>query len=141
MSPVLDTNVVVRYLTNDDPVLAERAARIIDSGQPLTFPAVAVAETAYVLRSDHYNVERSAIVDALIELVRRPTMRVDDLAREHVVEALLLCRPSGRVSFADALIWATARSHGDILYSFDEKLPTAPVTLRRDYPENGGSTA
>lgn len=139
MSAVLDTNVVVRYLTNDDPALAERAARIIDSGQLLILPAVALAETAFVLRSALYNIDRSAIIDALIDLVRRPSIKVDDLARDHVVGALLLCRPSGRISFADALIWATARSRGGLLYSFDAKLPAAPVHLKQDYgPDDNG---
>ena len=36
----------------------------------------------------------------------------------------MLCRPSGRVSFADALVWAAARSQTDAsVYSLDERFP------------------
>jgi predicted nucleic acid-binding protein len=49
-----------------------------------------------------------------------------------VITALLLCRPSGRVSFGDALIWAAARAHpSSAVYSFDERFPPEGIDLRR----------
>ena len=147
MIGVLDTNVVVRYLTNDPPDLAGRAARIIDSGEPLLFPAMALAETSFVLRSSTYLLPRERVIDTLVEFVRRPTLRVDDLSREVLVEALLLCRPSGRVSIVDALLWALARSRNVPLFSFDRRLPPAPVAILDDWSRasttssNGGSGA
>lgn len=44
MSGLLDTSVVVRYLTGDPPDLAEKAARIIDWDEDLQVTAVVVAE-------------------------------------------------------------------------------------------------
>ena len=57
------------------------------------------------------------------------TFRLDKGA---VLEALLLARPSSRVSFGDALVWAAARSQpGLTVYSFDRRFPDAGITLRR----------
>ncbi|MBI3971054.1 MAG: hypothetical protein HY332_07165 [Chloroflexi bacterium] len=47
------------------------------------------------------------------------------------ISALLLCRPSGRVSFADALINADARSHGlTTLYTFDQQFLADGLDIR-----------
>ncbi|WP_456409589.1 PIN domain-containing protein, partial [Oceanithermus sp.] len=47
-----------------------------------------------------------------------------DLPKEEAILALLLARPSGRVSYADALLWAAAKNHGaERLYTFDERFP------------------
>ena len=42
-----------------------------------------------------------------------------------------VCRPSGRVSFADALIWAAAHmTPGKVVYSLDERFPADGVEVR-----------
>ena len=51
MTRFVDANVLLRYLTNDVPSLAERAAGIIDSRETITITPVVLAETAYTLVS------------------------------------------------------------------------------------------
>jgi predicted nucleic acid-binding protein len=51
MSCLLDTSMVVRYLTGDPRELAERASSVIDQEEGLQVSDVAIAETAYVLTS------------------------------------------------------------------------------------------
>ena len=41
-----------------------------------------------------------------------------------------LCRPSGRVLFADALIWAEAVTNGLNVYTFDRRFPNSGVALQ-----------
>ena len=53
------------------------------------------------------------MVDGLIALLRKANIDTFRLDKDLVLEALLLCRPLGRVSFADALVWAVARSEAD----------------------------
>jgi hypothetical protein len=49
-----------------------------------------------------------------------------------MLQALLLWRPSGRVSYADALVWAAAQSTDKkAVYSFNERLPTDDMEVRR----------
>jgi len=131
MTALLDTSVVIRYLTGEPRALAARAASIIDTVD-LVLTDVVIAESAFVLGSV-YHVPRAEIVDTLIELVRKENLAVWNLDKAVVVEALLLCRTSNRVSYADAMLWAVARVGGQpVVYSFDERFPAAGVSLRRE---------
>lgn len=94
MSGILDTSIVVRYLTGDPPDLAEQAARIIDEEDQLQVTDVAVAETAYVLTSV-YRVARDVVVDHLIAFLQKENISTFALDKSLVLQALLLCRPSG----------------------------------------------
>lgn len=132
MSPapaLLDTSVVVCYLTDDPPDLAAAAARIIDSERPLLLCDLVLVETAHVL-STLYGVPRSAAVDALVALVQRRNVTLTDLDKPLAVEALLLCRPSRRTSFADAFLWARAiRTGARRVMTFDRLFPKRDVEV------------
>ena len=59
-------------------------------------------------------------------------LAVPGLDKEIIAEALSHCRPSGRVSFADAPVWATAVSSGvRKVYTFDERFPDAAIQVLR----------
>ncbi len=128
----LDTSVVVRYLVNDDQRLTEQAQRIIVSDTELSLTDATLAEIAHML-TRVYGIPRAAVVDELILLIRRPNMRLHGLDLALTIQALQFCRPSGRVSFADALLWASARSAGaPIIYTFDERFPADGLAIRRE---------
>lgn len=130
MNGFLDTNVIVRYLVREPADQAEEAVQIIDGDRILYVTPVILAETAYLL-SSFYRAPRAAVVDNLIELVRKRNIVVAGLETSLVVTALLLCRPSGRVSFADAMLWAAARASGPgIVYSFDRRFPRDGIDVR-----------
>jgi predicted nucleic acid-binding protein len=127
---LLDTSVVVRYLTGEPPHLAVQSASLIESDTPLLLPEVVIAEAAHVLVS-RYRFGREAVVDALVGLVRRPNIRPLTLATESALAALLIARPSGRVSIPDALVWAHAReSDSPVVYTFDRRFPADGIELR-----------
>ena len=134
MSPFLDTSVVVRYLVNEPPEMAEQAARIIEDETDLQITAVVLAEVGYVL-TKLYRLPRDLVVDRLVRFVRRQNVVSFDLDEGSVIQALMLCRPSGRVSFADAVLWATVRAAATgtgVVYSFDERFPAVGVEVRRN---------
>lgn len=129
-SAFLDTSYVVRYLVNDPPDMAEKAAQVIDSEETLLFSEMAILETAYVLTSV-YSIPREVVVDSLIDLIQRANLRLPNLPKAGVLEALRLCRNSARVSFTDALIWAQAVAMGaERIYSFDRRFPSQGVTIQ-----------
>ena len=103
----VDTSVVVRYLTNDPPAMAEAAATLIDSNRSLVLSEVILAETAYVL-SSVYGISRSAVVDALSAFIQRRNIRLLNLSKPLALQALRLCRESKRYSFAGSLLWTEA---------------------------------
>ena len=130
MSDLIDTSVIVRYLTGDPPHLADLSARLIDSETDLVITDVVLLESAYVLGSV-FGVPRERVVDQLVALLRRANIAACPARKEQMIEALQLCRPSGRVSFGDAMIWAVARFTGQAVCTLDERFPGGGITSHR----------
>lgn len=132
LSGLLDTNIVIRYLTRDPEHLALEARDIMEQEEDLQLTDVAIAESAFVLASV-YQMPREAIVDGLMAVLERENIKTFRIEKDIVLEALLLCRPSRRVSIADALIWAAARSSEDkVVYTQDARFPSDGITVRRE---------
>lgn len=130
MKLFVDTSVLVRYLTEDPPDLAQRSARLIDESQELYLTEAILIETAHVLRRV-YGVSRENVVDVLVRLLRRKNIAVFGLEKSIVLTAILMTRPSGRVSIADALIWAAARSSAPAgVFTFDRRFPSEGIDIR-----------
>ena len=130
LSGFLDTSVVVRYITGDLEGLAQAATDIVDGEQELWITDVVLTEASYVL-SSVYQLSRALIVDQLIEFVQKQNIIGYGISKGLLIQALLMCRPSGRVSVADALIWAAARSSGSgVVYSFDQRFPDEGLEVR-----------
>jgi predicted nucleic acid-binding protein len=130
VSSLIDTSVIVRYLTGDPPYLADLSARLIDSETALVVTDVVLLESAYVLGS-LYGVPRIQVVDQLIALLRRANIAAFPARKEQMIEALQLCRPSNRVSFGDAMIWAAARFTGQAVFTLDQRVPGEGITKHR----------
>ena len=93
----IDTNVVVRYLTNDDPDQSPRARRLID-GQQVFVADTVILETEWVLRSA-YGYSQTAIVSALRVFGGLPTVELEDAA---IISSALDLSEAG-IDFADAM--------------------------------------
>jgi predicted nucleic acid-binding protein len=144
VTPLLDTSVLVRYLTFDPPRLGRIAQAGIERGDDLIIPTLAIAEAGFVL-TKVYKLGRDDTIDLLCGLLGRANLRVLDMPNAQAIRALDLCRGSGRVSFTDALLWATALSSGNpTIYSFDRRFPNSGIDLRLldgDSAPNGSSSA
>ena len=129
--PFLDTNVIVRHLVGEPAEMVAEASRIIEEVENLQISAVALTETAFVLRSV-YRVSRETIVDRLIALVERDNIYTYAMDKNLVLRGLEMCRPSGRVSIADAMIWAAARTdRATAIYTFDRRFPGDGIEIRQ----------
>jgi len=61
-----------------------------------------------------------------------PNIEAFGFDRAIVLQALLLCRSSGRTSSADAMTWAAARSaDSEVVYSLDYRFPAEGLDARR----------
>jgi predicted nucleic acid-binding protein len=100
----VDTNVVIRLLTGDDPDQAMRAKRSFEA-ETIWLPKTVMLEAEWVLRRLH-GLARGRVVEALTALAALPNVRCDDEAA--IIEALR-CATRG-MDFADALHLASARS-------------------------------
>src|SRR5438105_1172407 len=102
----LDTNVLVRYLTLDDPVQAAPATAMIEhrlsEDEPGFISVAAMAETVWVLER-FYRFSNMRIVAAIERVLGAETLVVED---EREVFTAMTVLKEGRGSFGDALIGA-----------------------------------
>ena len=123
----LDTNILVRYFAQDDPVQSRKATVLIEqslTGQTPGFVSVVVlVETLWVLQRV-YRLRNEAIA-----IVVERILEADALFVEHEAEVAtaLTALWEGQGSFADALIGATnARSGCSRSLTFDRKALRLP---------------
>ncbi len=131
MTALVDTSVLVRYIARDVPSVDEAVESLIDGTEPLTVTDIVLLETAYVLGS-MYGYSRVQILDALSDVLLHDNIEVAGIPADIALQGLELCRQSGRVSFADALIWASARAanRNTVVYSLDRRFPAQDIDLR-----------
>jgi len=119
----LDTNVLVRYLTEDDPVQARRAAAWIATavarGERCFISAIVLCELAWVLRAA-YRVSKADLLVTLDRVLATSQFVVDD---KDLVRAAVEAYRAGRAEFADYLIGEIHREAGcDRTATFDRRL-------------------
>jgi len=100
----LDTNVLIRYLTQDDPVQSAKASEILERRltpkNPGFVSVVAMAETVWVLERA-YGLTAQEIATAVERLLQVEVLAIEN---EQEVFTAMVALKQGRGSFADALI-------------------------------------
>lgn len=114
----LDTNVIVRIVTADDPYQLEAARGVFQAGD-LWICKTVLLETEWVLRYS-YKLKPPAIQSTFRKLLGYPRLQVED--RSAVFRALILFKQG--LDFADALHLASS-GEADQFATFDRPLATA----------------
>jgi len=118
----VDTNVIVRYLANDDPAQAARTRRLLDR-EDVFVSLTVLLETEWVLRGV-FGLAPADIVRALRAFAGLPRVTVENPA----AAAQALDWAEQGLDFADALHLAAARPH-DGFVTFDRALAKAARRL------------
>ncbi|MGH7863987.1 MAG: PIN domain-containing protein [Candidatus Binataceae bacterium] len=115
----LDTNVLVRYIMQDDAKQSASANRLVESlsvESPGFVPLVSVVELAWVL-SSAYELDRDQVVQVFESLLRTKEIVVE---RAEIVWKALRVFQSANADFADCLIERSAVVAGcDRTMTFD----------------------
>jgi predicted nucleic-acid-binding protein len=102
----LDTNVVVRYLAQDDPIQSAKATQIFERRLTEQVPGfislVTMVETVWVLDTV-YGLAAREIAQAVERMLQADTLLIQN---EQEVFTAMVSLKSGRGSFADALVGA-----------------------------------
>ncbi|MCA0342005.1 MULTISPECIES: type II toxin-antitoxin system VapC family toxin [Hyphomicrobiales] len=114
----IDTNLVIRYLTNDHPKQSPRARALID-GEAVFVAVTVMLEVEWVLRST-YEYRPADVARAMRSFAGLPTVTVEDGA----VVATALDLAERGMDFADALHLGKA-AHCSGMASFDRKFVKA----------------
>jgi len=116
----IDTNVLIRYILQDDRHQSALAAKLIETlteAQPGFITLVSVAEIYWVLER-RYKFSRIQFTQAMRELILSEGILFE--AEVRVVEALDLFSLSNTADFSDCLIYLSATHGGcDAVMTFD----------------------
>ena len=118
----LGTNVVLRYLVQDDPVQSRRATEIItrrlSEHEPGFVSLVTILEVVWVLKS-LYKRSRHQIANDVEMILAADTLEVQN--EQQVYHAVVALR-NGTGAFEDALIGSLGIWRGcSVTFTFDEK--------------------
>jgi predicted nucleic-acid-binding protein len=107
----LDTNVLVRYIMQDDIKQSPLATRIVESlsvEAPGFVPLIAIVELGWVL-SSAYELDRNQLIEAFEALLRTKELVVE---RGEIVWKALRLFQRANCDFADSLIACSAEAAG-----------------------------
>lgn len=107
----LDTNVLVRYIMQDDPKQSPKATEIVESLADIGSGYVAlvsIVELVWVL-SASFELSRAQVAQALDGIIRTRQFKIE--SADQVIRALRVYKV-GKSDFADCLIERSANSAG-----------------------------
>jgi predicted nucleic-acid-binding protein len=123
----LDTNILVRYLTLDDPIQSIKATEILERRltrkNPGFVSVVAIVETVWVL-DRAYGLTAQEIATAVERLLQVEVLTIEN---EQEVFTAMVALKQGRGSFADVLVAELgARAGCTHTLTFDQKAGRLP---------------
>jgi len=110
----VDTNILVRILTNDEPKQVKAAKKIFMDNE-IFIPKSVILETAWVLIYS-YNIGKSETINSILKLISLPNVNVEGF--HTVLHAISLANEG--MDFADA-IHLSSSDTADKLATFDKK--------------------
>lgn len=118
----IDTNILVRFLINDDPAQADRVYRLFEeterSGERIFISLPVIMETIWVLMT-RYECPTSLIYEMLERLILVPYLEFESAGR---IQLLTTLGPGSKLDPADLMIALTARDRGcEATLTFDRK--------------------
>jgi predicted nucleic-acid-binding protein len=131
----LDTNLFIRYLTNDEPLVAQRVEKLLAQAsqgkKQLVTAELVIAEIVWVLESV-YKLKNAEITPLIRAILATPGLEV---INADLVGRAIDYYAQQSLDFVDAYIVAIMEKRGiDGLYSFDKKHLSNIKGIRRLEP-------
>lgn len=114
---LIDANVILRFILNDDDVLAKKAAVIIEDNY-LFCPTEVICEIVFVLQKV-YETSRTDIQKALFVLFDSYNISTNNI---FIIKKGLELYSTKNIDFVDALLCAYSILNNDIIHTFDKKI-------------------
>lgn len=124
---LLDSNLLIRFLTNDDPSKAEKVEKLLRTNKTKIYLSdVSVAETVWVLKSV-YGVQKDEIVQKLKLLFQFSAIKYN----KKIIDLALANYRKFNISWIDSYLSSLNQS-GKYkgLYSYDESLDKVAGVVR-----------
>jgi predicted nucleic-acid-binding protein len=115
----IDTNVLVRLVTRDDPVQYAKALAFVNQHQPVRVTHLSMLELAWVLMS-RYGLTKAKVIKVLDSLLEMAELDVEQPA---ILDAALATWEGSKADFADCFILETVKQAAETpLAAFDRAL-------------------
>ncbi|TPW15532.1 MAG: hypothetical protein FD130_1187 [Halothiobacillaceae bacterium] len=126
----IDTNLLVRYIAQDDPLQSSRATRFIENECSASVPGfiglIVLAEVVWVSESC-YQATREEVAEIVRRLLSIKQLVVQDT---NIAWQALRLFESSKADFADCLIERTANAAGcEQIMTFDKKAAKSGMVL------------
>lgn len=112
---VLDTNIILRYLLNDNEQMADEAEKIIKENVALVTIEI-IAEVVYVLKRV-YSIERGVIKSSLFDFLSE--VQSNEM---EVIKFGLTVYGEKNLDFVDCILYSYHKINGYEIKTFDKKL-------------------
>ncbi|WDE06663.1 type II toxin-antitoxin system VapC family toxin [Thalassomonas viridans] len=130
----IDTNVLLRYLIQDDEAQAKKAVKLITGKQKVLVTDVVLTETIWVLKGKRYQLSKEKIVDVIHALFAETNIQFEDgqavwcALKDYMNAAPIKVKgKTKQADFPDALIVNKAKRYGQMnnmdvspIYTFDK---------------------
>ncbi len=118
----IDTNILVRFLTGDDDLQANKVYSIFKKAESekieLFVPLLVVLEMIWVLESV-YEISRAEILDAIGDLLLMPIFKFD---QQPTIQQLIQSAKGNKYDLSDLLMAHSAKINGcEAVLTFDKK--------------------
>ena len=114
---IIDTNIILRYLLNDDEKLSKKAADIVDNNE-VFIPNEVIIEACYVLKK-LYNVEKEIIYTLVIELMAQDNIH---FTNRSLIYETFKAYSKKNLDLVDCILYAYSRTENQEIKTFDKKL-------------------
>ena len=121
---VIDTNIILRYLLEDNEELSKKAIEIIDNNQ-IFIPTEVIVEASYVLKKV-YQVEKDKIYKVIHLLLEMENVNFEN---KETIELAFKTYAEKNLDIVDCMLYAYAKNEKYEVKTFDNKLAKLIKTI------------
>lgn len=114
---IVDTNIILRYLLQDNEELSKKAIEIIDNNK-IFIPTEVIVEASYVLKKV-YNVEKEKIYETVKLLLDLENINFQNKA---TIELAFKIYADKNLDIVDCILFAYYKNENLTIRTFDKKL-------------------
>ena len=125
---LIDTNLIIRFLVNDDSQKATRVKKILQESNAVNIlPDMVIAEIIWVL-SSYYELDKASVISKIRALIHVKTIECN----KTLMDLVLANWEKYNISFVDASLVSVAKIKGLDIYSYDFKFDKVDGVTRQE---------
>ncbi len=134
---LIDTNVIIRYLTNDDPDKAKQCEKLFEKAikgkEKLILNHLIIAEIVWVLEGV-YKISGQQIMDSVLKILNTPNIKIPD--EDLIFTTFSIWQLSNfKIDYIDAYNTAFLETHDlQYIYSYDTDFDLGSLAVKRLEP-------